>query len=152
MADQASQRTVVHASPDRVWNVLTDFAAYPEWAHDVKSATVVAHDEQGRGLEVAFRAAGMGRSTKYTLRYDYGDAPHVLSWKQVSGDATRVVDGRYTLAPVDGKPDQTDVSYHLTVDLALPLPAFVKRRAEGRVLRTALQELRDRVEDGSGKV
>lgn len=141
---------LVHASPDRVWNVLTDFAAYPEWAHDVKSATVVAHDEQGRGLEVAFRVAGMGRSTSYTLRYDYTDAPRVLTWKQVAGDKTRTLDGRYELTPVEGQPDQTDLSYHLTVDLTMPLPAFVKRRAEGRILHTALQDLRDRVENGRG--
>lgn len=137
---------VVHASPERVWSVLTDFAAYPAWAHDVKSATVVAHDEQGRGLEVAFRVAGMGRSTNYTLRYDYTEAPRVLSWKQVSGAHTRTLDGRYELAPVAGQPDQTDLSYQLTVDLSLPLPAFVKRRAGGRILHTALQDLRDRVE------
>lgn len=141
---------LVHASPDRVWNVLTDFAAYPEWAHDVKSATVVAHDEQGRGLEVAFRVAGMGRSTSYTLRYDYTDAPRVLTWKQVAGDKTRMLDGRYDLTPIEGQPDQTDLSYHLTVDLTMPLPAFVKRRAEGRILHTALQDLRDRVENGRG--
>jgi hypothetical protein len=32
------------------------------------------------------------------------------------------------------------------VDLKVPLPGFVKRRAEGRIMGTALKELKVRVE------
>ena len=146
MADQATQHMVVGASPERTWEVLTDFADYPTWALDLKSATVVATDDEGRALEVAFRAAAMGRSTSYTLRYDYAEAPRVLAWRQVRGDVTRKLDGSYVLAPVDGDPDRTEVTYHLEVDLIIPLPGFVKRRAEGRLLSTALRSLRDHLE------
>jgi hypothetical protein len=34
----------------------------------------------------------------------------------------------------------------LTVDLTVPLPGFVKRRAEGRIMHTALKELKARAE------
>lgn len=146
MADQATQQMVVRASPQRTWEVLTAFEDYPLWASDLKAADVVARDDRGRGLEVAFRAAAMGRSTSYTLRYDYGEAPRVLAWKQIRGDITRKLDGSYELAPVQGDPDRTQVTYHLEVDLILPLPGFVKRRAEGRLLSTALRSLRDHLE------
>ena len=39
----------------------------------------------------------------------------------------------------------TDVTYHLRVDLIIPLPGFVKRRAEARIMSTALTELRSYV-------
>jgi ribosome-associated toxin RatA of RatAB toxin-antitoxin module len=146
MADQATQQMVVGASPERTWEVLTDFESYPTWAHDLKSAEVVARDDQGRAAEVAFRAAAMGRSTSYRLRYDYTKAPEVLAWRLVQGDITRKLDGSYELDPVDGEPDRTEVTYHLEVDLVVPVPGFVKRRAESRILSTALRSLRDHLE------
>jgi hypothetical protein len=88
----------------------------------------------------------MGRSTSYTLRYDYSQAPDVLAWKLLRGDITRKLDGSYELAPVDGDPGRTNVTYHLEVDLLVPLPGFVKRRAESRLLTTALRGLRSHLE------
>ena len=146
MADQATQQMVVGASPERTWEVLTAFEDYPRWAPDLKSAEVVSRDDEGRAHEVAFRAAAMGRSTSYTLRYDYADAPRVLAWRQVRGDITRKLDGSYELAAVEGDAERTHVTYHLEVDLILPLPGFVKRRAESRLLTTALRSLRDHLE------
>lgn len=146
MADQTTQNMVVGASPERTWDVLTDFEDYPTWAHDLKSAEVVDRDEEGRARDVAFRAAAMGRSTSYTLRYDYSRAPQVLAWRLLRGDITRKLDGSYELAPVDGDPDSTAVTYHLEVDLVVPLPGFVKRRAESRLLATALRQLRSHLE------
>ena len=146
MADEATQQMVVGASPERTWQVLTDFDEYPTWAADLKAADVVARDGEGRALEVAFRAAAMGRSTSYRLRYDYSRAPEVLAWKLVEGDITRMLDGSYVLAPVDGDADSTLVTYHLEVDLLVPLPGFVKRRAEARIVSTALRSLRTHLE------
>jgi ribosome-associated toxin RatA of RatAB toxin-antitoxin module len=146
MADEATQQMVVGASPQRTWQVLTDFDDYPTWAPDLKSAKVVARDDEGRPLEVAFRAAAMGRSTSYRLRYDYTKAPEVLAWRLVEGDITRKLDGSYELSPVDGDPDSTEVTYHLEVDLLVPLPGFVKRRAEARIVTTALRSLRTHLE------
>jgi uncharacterized membrane protein len=146
MADQTTQHMVVGASPERTWAVLTDFEDYPSWAQDLKSAEIVDRDGEGRPRDVAFRAAAMGRSTSYTLRYDYSRAPHVLAWRLVRGDITRKLDGSYELAPVDGDADSTAVTYHLEVDLLVPLPGFVKRRAENRLLATALRQLRSHLE------
>jgi uncharacterized membrane protein len=146
MADQATQRMVIGASPQRIWDVLTDFDDYPAWAEDLKSVSVVERDAEGRPRDVAYRAAAMGRSTSYTLRYDYADAPRVLAWKLVEGDITRKLDGSYELHAIEGDPDRTEVVYHLEVDLVVPLPGFVKRRAEGRIVNTALRELRDHLE------
>lgn len=146
MADQATRRTVIQASPEQVWAALTDFDAYPTWAHDLKSATVVARDAEGRARDVAFRAAAMGRSTSYTLRYDYSNAPKVLAWRLLAGDISRKLDGSYELHPIDGDPGATEVVYHLEVDLVVPLPGFVKRRAEGRIMSNALRHLQDHLE------
>lgn len=142
MADQATQHMHIEAPLERIWDVLTDFESYPTWARDLKEATVLQHDEEGRASLVRFRAAAMGRSTTYTLAYTWDDAPQRLPWKLVSGDIQKVLDGAYEFHETDSG---TDVTYHLRVDLAIPLPGFVKRRAEARIISTALRELRAHV-------
>jgi uncharacterized membrane protein len=144
MADSATQTMEIAASPERILGILLDFDAYPTWARDLKGVTVDAVDDHGRGSVVTFRAAAMGRSTSYTLRYDHDDDGRGLSWELVSGDIMRRLDGSYLLEAVDG--DRTRVTYHLDVDLVVPLPGFVKRRAESKIIHTALRELRAHVE------
>ncbi|MGH9114585.1 MAG: SRPBCC family protein [Acidimicrobiales bacterium] len=139
-----TERMIIRGTPEHCYEVLTAFGSYPEWAADIKSVTVGSRDAQGRPVDVTFRAAAFGRSTSYTLRYDYEGAPRQLSWVQVDGDITRRLDGSYELvAAGDGA---TEITYHLVVDLKVPLPGFVKRRAEGRILGAALHELKERVE------
>lgn len=146
MSEQASERTVIHAPAALCYEVAVDVERCPEWARDVKDATVLDRDDEGRSLEVAFRNAAMGRSTSYTLRYDYSGAPQRLAWYQTEGDLTQVLDGVYDFNPLPDDPDSTEVVYHLEVDLVVPLPGFVKRRAEAKIIRTALPELKARVE------
>ena len=112
----------------------------------MKSVEVLARDDDGHAVEVRYRAAAMGRSTSYTLHYDYGDAPRQLPWKLVAGDIMRQLDGAYEFHPIDGEPDRTEVEYWLTVELIVPLPAFVKRRAESKIMHNALRELKAHVE------
>ncbi|TML64116.1 MAG: cyclase [Actinobacteria bacterium] len=144
MADRATERMRVAAPPDELFAVVTDFERYPEWAVDIKHVQVLERDSEGRGVRVAFRAAAMGRSTSYTLAYDYSKAPAELSWALERGDITRRLDGTYVFDPTpDGA---TEVTYKLAVELVVPLPGFIKSRAEGRILANALRDLKARAE------
>ena len=144
MEEQVTERMIIRGSPEDCYQALTNFEQYPQWAADIKSVSVDERDEHGRAAQVTFRAAAFGRSTSYSLRYDYASAPDELSWVQVQGDLTRRLDGSYQLLPAgDGS---TEILYHLVVDLKVPLPGFVKRRAEGRIMGTALRELKAWVE------
>ena len=99
MADQATQQMVIGASPERTWEVLTDFDDYPTWAH---------RPEVGRGRRPATTRAAPSRwpsgprpwaaAPATRLRYDYSQAPEVLAWQLVEGDITRKLDGTYVLA------------------------------------------------------
>ena len=111
-----------------------DFEQYPVWAKDVKDVVVRSRDDQGRATEVEFRASALGRSTHYTLGYDYSQAPAVLSWRMLRGDIMRSIDGAYHFS--SNASGGTDVRYDLAIELVVPLPGFVKRRAEARILNT----------------
>lgn len=144
MSDQATQTIEIAASAERILGVLHDVATYPTWARDLKGVKIESVDSAGRGREVTFRAAAMGRSTSYTLRYEYSDDPSTISWELVRGDIMRQLDGSYVLESLGE--DRTRVTYHVSVDLIIPLPSFVKRRAESKIVHTALRELRAHIE------
>jgi len=150
MVDQATERTTIAASPDECYAAVIDFERYPEWATDIKMARILSRDDDGRPVDVEFRAAAMGRSTTLTLRYFYGSNPRRLAWRLQRGDITRRFDGEYEFLPVASDPGSTEVVYHLAVDLSVPLPGFVKRRAEARLLHTAITDLARFVEGTSG--
>ena len=142
MSDRAAQTTSINAPLAKAYAVTLDFERYPEWAKDVKEAIVRGRDDQGRATLVEFRASALGRSTRYTLSYDYSDAPNRLSWHLVDGDIMRSIDGAYSFVEIDGG---TQVFYEIEIELVIPLPGFVKRRAEQRILDT-VKELKARAE------
>ncbi|MCC6339011.1 MAG: SRPBCC family protein [Acidimicrobiia bacterium] len=145
MADRASERIHIDAPPERCYEVATDYERYPDWIRDIKSAEITERDPDGRGTQVEFRAAALGRSIRYTLAYDYSDAPGSFSWSLVEGDMVRRLDGSYRFEAAD---DGTRLHYDLTVDLAIPLPGLLKRRASGLIMGNALRGLKKAVEAG----
>ncbi|MFT7646339.1 MAG: ribosome-associated toxin RatA of RatAB toxin-antitoxin module [Candidatus Poriferisodalaceae bacterium] len=146
MIDEMTVTRLVFASPARCHELVADVGAYGEWARDLKGVSIDSSDESGRPSQATFRVGAMGRSATYTLGYDHSEGPEVIRWSLVEGDIVRLLDGSYEFLAVDGEPDQTQVRYHLRVELAVPLPGFVKRRAEGRIMHAALDDLQARVE------
>jgi ribosome-associated toxin RatA of RatAB toxin-antitoxin module len=137
----------VSASPERCFEVVADIERYADWAADIKEITVLERDAQERPLLVNFRAAAFGRSTSYTLAYDFSEAPRILSWKLTKGDITTKLDGSYVFDAAEGS--GTEVTYHLEVELRVPIPGFIKMRAQSRIMSTAMRELKARVESAS---
>jgi uncharacterized membrane protein len=143
VAEQVSERIRIDAPPQRCYEVATDYERYPEWAKDVKQATILERDADGRGAKVEYRAAAFGRSTRYVLQYDYSAAPGAFSWTLVEGEMVRAIDGTYRF---DADGDGTRVSYDLAIEPSIPVPGFLKRRTAGKIVGTALKELKKEVE------
>ena len=71
----------------------------------------------------------------------------MLAWVQTEGDITTKLDGRYVFEPTaDGG---TEVTYHLEVEMKVPLPGFIKMRAQSRIMSIALRDLKARVESAA---
>jgi ribosome-associated toxin RatA of RatAB toxin-antitoxin module len=143
MADEAHEQIHVAADPFDCFDLATDFESYPTWAKDVKVATILARDDAGRPARVEYRAAALGRNVRYVLDYDYGKAPESFSWTLVEGDMLRALDGTYAF---EAEGDGTRVTYDLRVDLSVPMPGLLKRRAAGMITGTALKELKREAE------
>jgi carbon monoxide dehydrogenase subunit G len=81
----------------------------------------------------------------YTLAYRYAPRDAGVSWTYVEG-TLEDLSGSYTLEPTDD--DTTLVTYRLDVELGMPLPGLVKRQAAKQIVRSALSDLKRRVESG----
>ncbi|MEO6703640.1 MAG: SRPBCC family protein [Jatrophihabitantaceae bacterium] len=145
MADESTQSITINAAAPAVMAVIADFDAYPQWAASVKSATVTEPGGDGRASRVAFKIdAGVIRD-EYELAYQWDGDSHV-SWTLVKGQMQKAQRGSYTLLE---RGNATEVTYNLSVDLAIPMLGMLKRKAEKVVMDTALKELKKRVEGGN---
>src|SRR5215472_43719 len=143
MAASTSSRIVIGAPRADVMAVIADFAAYPQWASAVRVAQELARDASGRAGRVRFTLdAGVIKDT-YVLGYDWdGDAG--VRWRLAeAGSVISGMSGGYALAERAGG---TEATYDLTVDLRIPMPGLLKRRAEKTIIDTALKGLKNRAE------
>lgn len=146
--EHAVVTTTVAASVDKCFSVGIDLEAYPEWADGITGVTIEQRDELGRPVRARFEASALGRNASYVLAYDLEGAPGRLGWSLVDGDLARRLEGSYVFSPAESdesEPEMTDVTYELLVDLAVPLPGFVKRRAEDKIVSAALERFSKRV-------
>jgi ribosome-associated toxin RatA of RatAB toxin-antitoxin module len=143
MAEHAEGSTEVFASPAEVMAVVADFDAYPDWVGNLEEVEVLARDRRGRGTRVAFRLRTPMGDQAYTLAYRYQPRDAGVTWTYVEGTLDDLA-GSYALEPTaDGT---TQVTYRLEVALGVPLPGLVKRRAAKQIVRSALSDLKRRVE------
>ena len=142
MADQSTQSIVIDAPPAAVMAVIADFPAYPQWAASVKSAEVVSTFPDGRAEQVRFVLDAGVVEDDYVLAYEWSGDDRV-DWRLVRGQVQKSQQGSYALLPRGGS---TEVTYHLVVDLAIPMLGMFKRKAEKVIMDVALKELKKRVE------
>ena len=147
MAASTTSSISVAAPAAAVLAVIADFAAYPEWASAVRSAEVTARDPAGQPTRVRFQLEAGVVKDSYVLGYDWEPAGAGVRWHLAEpGSVVSVMDGAYRLT---GDGGSTDVSYELTVDLRIPIPGMLKRRAEKTIIDTALRGLKRRAEGGT---
>ena len=142
MADQSTQSIMIDAPPTAIMAVIGDFAAYPQWAGSVKSAEVLSTGPDGRAAQVKFQLDAGPVKDEYVLDYTWAGDERV-DWHLVRASMQKSQQGSYVLVP---RGDATEVTYHLAVDLVIPMLGMLKRKAEKVIMDTALKELKKRVE------
>lgn len=142
MGERGQDRITIGTPIETVLAIITDIDAYPEWADGVLEAEALTTDAEGRPETARFRIDAKVAEIAYTLRYRYeGDDVH---WHLEEGEMLSQLDGTYELSQ-EGE-DATHVVYSLEVDLDLPLPGFLKKRAAKQILHTGLKTLKARAE------
>jgi Polyketide cyclase / dehydrase and lipid transport len=144
MGSRTSSSIQVAVPTAGVMDVIADFAAYPRWATALRSAEVLASEPGGRASRVRFTLdAGVLRDT-YVLAYTW-DGDRQVTWRLAEpGSVISEMTGGYQLS--DRGPGGAEVSYELTVDVRIPMPGLLKRKAEKMIIDTALNGLKRRAE------
>ena len=143
VADKTTQTIYIEADPGTVMQVIADIDSYPQWISEYKEAEVQERGDDGYPKTVRFvMDAGVIKDTM-VMSYRWPSDRQSLSWSLVSSSLLRSLEGSYLLAP---KGSGTDVTYELSVDLAMPMIGLLKRKAERRLTDTALKDLKKRVE------
>jgi hypothetical protein len=162
MAEQTTSSIVIAADPASVMAVISDFEAYPLWAHGVRKAEPVDRSTvrgaarrtplpEAPATRVYFEIDASPIKDAYTLDYDWHGQDSV-SWTLHEARMLKAMDGAYELR---GRGDgTTEVTYRLAVDVAIPMIGMLKRKAEKVIIDSALKGLKQRVESlasrGSG--
>lgn len=142
MAESVKDSIDIEATAEEIFEVATDFEAYPEWNANIKKTEVVKTDSQGRATEVWYEVDAKIKKVQYTLKYSYAGAPEKFSWKLLEGDV-KELSGSYVF---DEFEDVTDVTYETSVDPGFKIPGPLKRQGERQIVKGALQDLKKRVE------
>ena len=143
MAEHAEGSAEIDATPAEVMAVVAGFEAYPEWVAGMEEVEVLHRDRRGRGTRVAFRLRTPLGEQAYTVAYRYQPRDAGVTWTYIEGTLEDLA-GAYVLEPADD--GATRVTYRLEVALAVPLPGLVKRQAAKQIVRSALSDLKRRVE------
>jgi hypothetical protein len=148
MADRTSSTVHIDVPAAAIMAVIADFAAYPGWASGVRAADVEGTGQDGRPDRVRFSLDAGPVKDSYVLGYTW-NGDNEVRWDLVErGSMVAEMSGAYVLTATGAG---TEVTYQLAVGMAVPMPGFLKRRAEKTIIDTALQGLKRRAETVAGQ-
>ena len=123
--------------------VISDLANYPTWSSAITAVKVVESDAQGRATKVEMKVNSGPLRDTVVLDYEWSAAPEQISFSLSDADLLTGMDGFYKLE-ADG--DETILTYALTVELNMPVPAMMRQKAEKAFIDQVLKELKAHIE------
>ncbi|HET6280356.1 MAG TPA: SRPBCC family protein [Polyangia bacterium] len=136
---------IAGVSPGRVYDVVVDFAAYPQLFSEIKGARVlsrtpVAGDGAAEVHRVEFRAQVV-LPVRYVLdltcRSEPAETPSV-DWRFVEGEIVTDSTGSWRFSPEGGG---TAVVYQVALDIRAPLPGFVLRKVTDGLVAASIPNM-----------
>lgn len=134
----------IAATSELLMGVIADFPAYPAWVDTVRSAQVIETGPDGRAIRVQFALEAGPIKDSYVLSYQW-HADRQVRWEIAErGSVISQLSGAYLLAD---RGTETEVTYQLSVGLAVPMLGMFKRRAEKAIIDAALKGLASRARE-----
>jgi uncharacterized membrane protein len=122
---------------------IIDYETFPRWQGAVVDTEVLDWDSKGRGKRVRLFIDAKVRKVDYTLDYSY-DEPERIEWDFVEGNGINGADGHYLFEDLGN--DRTRATYKLGLEVGIPLPGPVARRAHKTTLKGSVDDLKKEAE------
>lgn len=145
MVDITNGNISIEAPIARVRELLFDIEKYPTWSSAIKSAEILEKNANGQVISAKLKVDAGVMKDRVTLDYDWSGAPGKLSFSLADADLLTAMDGAYTITSEDE--DTTQVVYELSVDLSMPIPAMMRRKAEKATIEMLLNQLKSAAEE-----
>lgn len=135
----SAKRTEIFDAPiEKVYQVITDYASYPEFVEGVSGVEVIEQDENGALVEYSLN---MIKKFTYRLRLKH-EKPTKISWTFESGDIFKLNEGYWHLKDLgDGR---TEVDYQLELDVKVFAPSAIINKLATKSLPAMLQSYHKR--------
>jgi uncharacterized membrane protein len=144
MSDVSKATVTIDAPISEVSEILKNINDYPSWSSTIKSVTVDESDGNGYPAKVTLVVDAGVMKDRPTLSYDWSQAPAKISFSLDDADLMTEMTGVYLVK--DNGDETTDVTYELTVNLSMPVPAMMRKKAEQATIDLALSQLKKRAE------
>ncbi|HUK66755.1 MAG TPA: SRPBCC family protein [Anaeromyxobacteraceae bacterium] len=134
MAQSVTREIAVSVRPDRLFDVIVDYARYPEFLSTVKKSRPLGRS--GATIDVEFELDLGVKTIRYTLRH-VEERPHKVTWSLVSGEWMKISNGAWELFP---QGEGTRARYTLEVQIAKPtlVPQALVDRVSDELTRIQL--------------
>ena len=145
MASQATKTIEVGVSPEKFFEVITDFMAYPRFLSQLGMVSAQVDKDDGDVKVITHAVKKLGKTVSYTLRYTL-EKPKKLSWTLVKGQMMSENTGSWVLE--EAGEGRTRAIYAVEAKFGMLVPkslvkimisrelpdmlAAFKREAEGR--------------------
>jgi hypothetical protein len=141
--DTDTETVVLKAPFADVLVAIRDVASQPEWIPEILEAELLeVYEADDLPATARFKASATVGTDEYILSYEHTDDG--MSWTMLEGRMQTGQEGRYTL--VEQAPDETSVTYELTIHHNLPLPGFLRHRVIKGLVESTLNGLKKRLE------
>lgn len=124
MASTVTREITIAVSPEKLFDVIADYARYPEFVPSVKTCRA---KRTGSTVDVEFELDLGVKTIRYTLRH-MEERPRKVSWSLVVSDWMRVSNGSWELIP---EGELTRARY--TVEIQIAKPALIPQSLVDRV-------------------
>jgi ribosome-associated toxin RatA of RatAB toxin-antitoxin module len=133
-------RTIeINVPPDALFDIIVDYARYPEFLSDMASVKVVSRD--GAVAQVEFDLKLMTR-VSYVLKM-VEERPNKVTWSLVSSGLMKSSDGGWLLEDLGGR---TRATYSVDVAPKGFVPGPIVNALTGRTLPATLEAFKKRAE------
>ena len=143
MAEFSSNSISIEAPVDEVAALLADLENFPTWSSAIKSVEVHDRDSSGRPTSATIKIEAGVLKDRAKLSYDYSNFPKEISFSLEEADLMTEMTGSYEIS---GDGDETVVTYKLHVEVSMPVPEIMRKKAEMATIDAALSQLKKKLE------